>query len=75
VLAAELLGAAEALLPELRVMARDALADARLRTMLDGALGSDRVDDLIARARRYDARTVYATVERALDRIRAARLD
>ncbi len=71
-LAAELLGVAEALLPQLRVMARDEVADARLRAELDDALGPDKVADVIDRGRRHDTRTVYATVERALEKIRTA---
>jgi predicted ATPase len=74
-LAAELLGVAEALLPERRVIARDELADIRLRDDLDDALGADKVADLVARGRRQDVRGIYATVDRALDRIRTAHLD
>jgi hypothetical protein len=74
-LAAELLGVAEALLPERRVIARDELADIRLRADLDDALGADKVADLVARGRRQDVRGIYATVDRALDRIRTAHLD
>ncbi len=74
-LAAELLGVAEALLPELRVMARDELADARLRAELHDALGADKVADLIDRGRRQDIRMMYATVDRALERMRTARID
>jgi predicted ATPase/pimeloyl-ACP methyl ester carboxylesterase len=70
-LSAELLGAAEAILPELRVIARDAAADARLRAELHDALGADKVADLVAGGRRQDVRSIYATVERALERMRA----
>jgi hypothetical protein len=73
--AAELLGVAEALLPELRVIARDEVANARLRTELRDALGVEKVADLIARGRRHDIRGVYATVDRALERIRTAHVD
>jgi predicted ATPase len=74
-LAAELIGIADALLPERRVIARDELADDRLRAELDGALGADKVADLIARGSRQDPRAIYATVERALERIRTAHLE
>jgi hypothetical protein len=73
-LAAELLGVAEALLPERRVMARDEAADTRLRGELYDALGPDKTEDLVARGRRHDVRSIYATVERALDVMRSARL-
>jgi hypothetical protein len=72
-LAAELLGVAEGLLPELRVMKRDEIADARLREDLRDTLGGDRLTDLIARGRVYDVHTVYATVGRALERMRTVR--
>ena len=70
VISAELLGIADALLPEMRVIARDAAADAQLREDLHDALGADRLADLVAQGRRGDPRDMYGTVERALDRIR-----
>jgi hypothetical protein len=70
VISAELLGIADALLPEMRVIARDAVADAQLREDLREALGADRLADLVAQGRRGDPRDMYGTVERALDRIR-----
>jgi tetratricopeptide (TPR) repeat protein len=72
-LAAELLGVAEALLPEGRVMARDEVADARLRAALESSLGAATLADMIARGRGHDARAMDATVDRALARIRTAR--
>jgi predicted ATPase len=73
-LAAELLGVAEALLPERRVMARDEVADTRLRAELHDVLGVDKTEDLVAAGRRHDVHTIYATVERALAVMRSARL-
>ena len=70
VISAELLGIADALLPEMRVIARDAAADAQLREDLCDTLGADRLADLVAQGRRGDPRDMYGTVERALDRIR-----
>jgi hypothetical protein len=72
-LAAELLGVADGLLPEVRVIARDAIADARLREDLRDALGADDLEELMAVGGRHDTRTVYATVERALHTMRTAR--
>jgi predicted ATPase/pimeloyl-ACP methyl ester carboxylesterase len=72
-LAAELLGIADGLVPEVRVIARDEIADARLRADLIEMLGADEVAALIASGRRHDTRTVYATVDRAIRRIRAGR--
>jgi hypothetical protein len=72
-LAAELLGVADGLVPEVRVIARDELADTQLREELVETLGADEVAALVARGRRYDVRAVYATLERAFERIRAGR--
>ena len=70
--AASLLGIADSLLPVMRVIARDAVADEQLREDLQGALGAEKVADLIAKGSREDPRAMYATVERALERIRSA---
>ncbi|HEY7134301.1 MAG TPA: alpha/beta fold hydrolase [Acidimicrobiia bacterium] len=74
-LAAELIGIADALLPEMRVIARDEVADERLRAVLAEALTPTRLTDLLARGRRDDARQIAATVERALQVIRTARFE
>ena len=66
-LAAELLGVADGLVPEVRVIARDEIADAQLREDLVEALGADEMAALVARGRRYDVRALYATLDRALD--------
>ena len=71
-LSAELLGVADALLPEMRVIARDAVADAQLREDLRDALGAEKVADLIAKGSRLDPRAMYTIVEGALERIRSA---
>jgi predicted ATPase/DNA-binding winged helix-turn-helix (wHTH) protein/class 3 adenylate cyclase len=74
-LGAELLGIADGLVPEVRVIARDEVADARLREELVATLGADDVAALVARGRRDDVRAVSATVDRALRQIRAGRRD
>ena len=48
----------------MRVIARDAVADAQLREDLRDALGAEKVADLIAKGSRLDPRAMYATVER-----------
>jgi predicted ATPase len=73
-LAAELLGIADALLPEVRVMARDEIAGDRLRAELLQSLGADALAASLDRARRYDARAVYGIVDRALAVMRAERV-
>jgi hypothetical protein len=65
-LAAELLGVADGLVPGVRVIARDELADSRLRADLAARLGEDEVAALVARGRSHDTRALYATVDRAL---------
>jgi hypothetical protein len=74
-LAAELVGIADALLPEMRVIARDEAADERLRAVLADALTPTRLADLLARGRRDDARQIAATVERALHVIGTTRFE
>jgi predicted ATPase/pimeloyl-ACP methyl ester carboxylesterase/DNA-binding winged helix-turn-helix (wHTH) protein len=71
-IAAEVLGVAEGLMPELRVMARDERAQEQLLADLRATLGDAELRDLLERARSYDARAVADTVERALDAIRVA---
>jgi hypothetical protein len=56
----------------MRVIARDAVADAQLREDLRDALGAEKVADLIAKGSRLDPRAMYAIVEDALERIRSA---
>jgi hypothetical protein len=70
-LAAEIIGIAESLIPQVRVGARDAAAGTRLRTELLDSLGEDRFAELVARGRRSDPATMYATVGRALAQMRA----
>ena len=72
-LAAELLGIADALVPEVRVIARDEIAGERLRADLDTALDPEELAGLVERGRRSDSRMAYATVERALRRVRRGR--
>ncbi|HVJ95384.1 MAG TPA: hypothetical protein VNC41_00975, partial [Acidimicrobiia bacterium] len=67
--AAELLGAADGLVSEIRVSARDAAAGAQLRQKLEAALG-DRFAELVDRGRRADAVRMYSTVDAALRQIR-----
>jgi hypothetical protein len=69
-LAAEIIGNAESLVPEVRVSARDAAAGTRLRTELLDSLGEDRYIELVERGRRADTASMYATVDRALARMR-----
>jgi hypothetical protein len=68
-LAAELLGAADGLVSEIRVSARDAAAGIQLRQNLEAALG-DRFAELVDRGRRADAVHMYSTVDAALRQIR-----
>jgi predicted ATPase/DNA-binding winged helix-turn-helix (wHTH) protein len=70
-LAAEVIGVADSLVPEVRVSARDAAAGTRLRSDLLDSLGDDRYSELVDRGRRADTPFMYATVERALTRMRA----
>ena len=72
-LAAELLGIADSLVPEVRVIARDEIAGARLRADLDAVLDPEELAGLVERGRRSDSRMAYATVERALRRVRRGR--
>ena len=74
-LAAELLGVADGLVPEVRVIARDEIADARLREDLVDALGADEMAALVARGRRYDVRGAVRHARPRVDRIRAGRDD
>ena len=67
--AAELLGAADGLVSEIRVSARDAAAGDQLRQKLEAALG-DRFAELVDRGRRADAVRMYSTVDAALRQIR-----
>jgi predicted ATPase len=69
-LAAEILGIADSLVPEVRVSARDAAAGTRLRTQLLESLGTERFAELLARGRRANAAIMYATVGRALAEMR-----
>ncbi len=69
-IAAELLGAADGLVPEIRVSARDAEAGARLRQKLAATLGTGRFAELVDQGRRADAPSMYATVDVALRQIR-----
>ena len=69
-LAAELLGIAESLVSDARVSARDAAAGTRLRTVLLESLGTDGFAEHVDRGRRCDAPAMYATVDRALRRMR-----
>jgi predicted ATPase/class 3 adenylate cyclase/DNA-binding winged helix-turn-helix (wHTH) protein/pimeloyl-ACP methyl ester carboxylesterase len=68
-LAAELLGVADSLVPSVRVIARDAVADEQLRRRLHEELGEDEYAARVETGRRQDIRGVYATVDRALRRI------
>jgi hypothetical protein len=68
-LAAELLGVADALVPSVRVIARDAVADEQLRVQLREVLGADEYEARVETGRRQDVRGIYATVERALRRM------
>jgi hypothetical protein len=68
-LAAELLGVADAIVPQIRVIARDQMAQANLRAALGKALGPDEFRACLARGKRHDARGAYATVERGLQRM------
>ncbi len=70
-LAAELLGVADGLVPEVRVIARDEIADSRLRAHLVDTLGAAEMASVVDRARRYDTRVANATIDRALRVIRA----
>ena len=72
-LAAELLGIADGLVPEVRVIARDEVADQQLRANLVEVLGADDMEALIERGRRLDTRAVYATVDRALRQMHTRR--
>ena len=65
-LAAELLGIASVLVPEMRVIKRDEIADKRLRAALAEQLGAGELDARMAQGGRLDVRGIYATVERAL---------
>ena len=65
-LAAELLGIASVLVPEMRVIKRDEIADERLRAALAEQLGAGELDARMAQGGRLDVRGIYATVERAL---------
>jgi hypothetical protein len=69
-IAAELLGAADGLVPEIRVSARDAAAGTQLRAALRKHLGADRFVDFVDRGRRADTPSMYTTVDRALRSIR-----
>jgi predicted ATPase/pimeloyl-ACP methyl ester carboxylesterase len=73
--AAELLGIALALVPEIRVIKRDEVADAALQQRLREELGEETLEATIARGRNMDIRTIYTTVEQALNSIRTARRD
>ena len=55
-LAAELLGIADGLVPGVRVIARDEVADTRLRVDLVEQLGEEEVAALVARGRSHDTR-------------------
>jgi predicted ATPase len=68
-IAAELLGIADSLVPAARMSARDYEAGVELRAMLERTLGA-RYDELLDRGRRQDVSTMYATVQRALNRMR-----
>jgi predicted ATPase/pimeloyl-ACP methyl ester carboxylesterase/DNA-binding winged helix-turn-helix (wHTH) protein len=70
-LAAELLGVADGLVPEIRVIARDEIADRRLRTRLTDTLGAQELAAVVDRAQRYDIRVANATIDRALRVMRA----
>jgi predicted ATPase/class 3 adenylate cyclase len=70
--AAELLGIADALVPDARVSARDAAAGARLRADLLDHLGADAFAAVFERGRRLDLVAMYATVSRALNAMRDA---
>jgi hypothetical protein len=70
-LAAALLGVSESLVPQVRVSARDAAADQRLRVALSSALGDDGFATCVARGRRQDLAQSYAIVGHALGRLRA----
>jgi predicted ATPase/class 3 adenylate cyclase/DNA-binding winged helix-turn-helix (wHTH) protein/esterase/lipase len=68
--AAELLGIADALVPDARVSARDAAAGTRLRADLLDSLGADAFAAAFERGRRRDTVAMYATVSRALNAMR-----
>jgi hypothetical protein len=71
-LAAELLGIASVLVPEMRVIKRDEIADERLRMDLAERLGTAELDACLAKGSRLDVRGIYATVERALQALAGA---
>ena len=68
--AAELLGIADALVPDARVSARDAAAGTRLRADLLDSLGTDAFAAAFERGCRLDTVAMYATVSRALNAMR-----
>jgi predicted ATPase/pimeloyl-ACP methyl ester carboxylesterase len=69
-LAAELLGVADGLVPEVRVIARDEIADTRLRVHLAEILGAGEMEAVVGHAQRYDTHVANATIDRALGVIR-----
>src|SRR5262249_49375366 len=69
-LAAEILCIVGALVPEVRMSARDAAAGARLRAELLETLGADRFHELLERGRGASNATMYTTVNHALAKMR-----
>jgi hypothetical protein len=69
-LAAEMLGAADGIVPGIPVIARDVAADERLRERLREVLGAEMFESLLDRGRRNDARAAFEMAERGIERMR-----
>jgi predicted ATPase/DNA-binding SARP family transcriptional activator len=71
-LAAELLGVADAILPGIPVLARDAAAVTRLQDRLEELLGAEQLQTLALRGRRTDARSSFGVAQRGIRALRDA---
>jgi hypothetical protein len=71
-LAAELLGVADAIVPGISVIARDAAAVAELEERLGHQLPPEELDELRQRGRRTDARAAYTIASRGIAEMRSA---